>query len=694
MQREATSHRPQQLKDFQIVYSQYGYIEMRLFSIHRSFAIVLLTQHLVALYFFVSLIAISHSFNAEPRFTLTMRQSTFRFCNILPFSGTHRLKFTRAILTRQFCKAAQESMTSTRSGPWPKSYHVGKIEEEGTTSTSSEIRTVPCEGVGKRKMAIVCGYVGSEYNGLQIDTTGHFKTIEGEIVMALLAAGLVSEPNSVDITKIGWSRSSRTDKGVHAARIVLSMKLLVHKQWISKTHSPLYVHRINKHLPSDIRVFSLRKVNQGFRAREAGSWREYEYLIPQKIIDDRVDEFNRILVKYEGSKSFHNFHRVANRYLLKSKRQGLNMTKSQESNVRQLGVHGSHVVSHEGKIFSREIVQGENEGALTDRVAQEQGNIGTVTSVFDDWKPTERVSGPFTIKNMYACRVVNIFEINGEPMVSVRIKGQSFLLHQIRLMLGAAIMICNKHIPEAALDCALACPYFIPFPMAPPHGLILKSAGFGMNCDGTDYAMTTQDGLDTQIDNILLTPEDEAKSDQFLVQRIHNRVLQDWKADELSENSWMQYHSKRYSVNQALFKTFTELAAEGSVASEQKRLKVRERHLENAESFIRKKISRREFISEHMSHNALLPPGLSTEIAVHFDTAPSLIITKALKFLAIRVLEGDLPLSMTSKDVLRELGDMEGVKRCALRFDKLFQTEIAALQEEKRKAKQRKRSPK
>lgn len=33
------------------------------------------------------------------------------------------------------------------------------------------------------------------------------------------------ESNSTDIKKIGWNRSSRTDKGVHSVSSVFSMKL-------------------------------------------------------------------------------------------------------------------------------------------------------------------------------------------------------------------------------------------------------------------------------------------------------------------------------------------------------------------------------------------------------------------------------------------------------------------------------------
>lgn len=46
------------------------------------------------------------------------------------------------------------------------------------------------------------------------------------------------------LTKIRWSRTARTDKGVHAARQVVSLKIIPH---------PDAVSMLNKELPDDIR---------------------------------------------------------------------------------------------------------------------------------------------------------------------------------------------------------------------------------------------------------------------------------------------------------------------------------------------------------------------------------------------------------------------------------------------------------
>lgn len=71
----------------------------------------------------------------------------------------------------------------------------------------------------KRKVAIVAGYSGTGYHGVQLND--NVQTIEHELRQAIFNAGAMRESNFEDLGKIDWSRSSRTDKGVHAGCIVV-----------------------------------------------------------------------------------------------------------------------------------------------------------------------------------------------------------------------------------------------------------------------------------------------------------------------------------------------------------------------------------------------------------------------------------------------------------------------------------------
>lgn len=55
-------------------------------------------------------------------------------------------------------------------------------------------------------------------------------TVEGTLRAALNAAGLIADSNMDEWRRIKWSRSSRTDKGVHSLATVSAMLLCQHSQ--------------------------------------------------------------------------------------------------------------------------------------------------------------------------------------------------------------------------------------------------------------------------------------------------------------------------------------------------------------------------------------------------------------------------------------------------------------------------------
>ncbi|KAH8805615.1 pseudouridine synthase [Xylogone sp. PMI_703] len=122
----------------------------------------------------------------------------------------------------------------------------------------------------KRKVAVLIGYAGSGYKGMQINNTE--KTIEGDIFKAFVAAGAISKANADDPKKSSLVRCARTDKGVHAAGNVISLKLIV--------EDPNIVQAINEHLPPQIRVWGIERTNGSFSCYQSCDSRWYEYLIP------------------------------------------------------------------------------------------------------------------------------------------------------------------------------------------------------------------------------------------------------------------------------------------------------------------------------------------------------------------------------------------------------------------------------
>lgn len=114
------------------------------------------------------------------------------------------------------------------------------------------------------------GYSGTGYKGMQIDHKQ--KTIEGDLFKAFVAAGAISKANADDPKKSSLVRCARTDKGVHAAGNVISLKLIIEEEDI--------VEKINSHLSEQIRVWGLTRTTGSFSCYQACDSRWYEYLIP------------------------------------------------------------------------------------------------------------------------------------------------------------------------------------------------------------------------------------------------------------------------------------------------------------------------------------------------------------------------------------------------------------------------------
>ncbi|KAL9029527.1 MAG: hypothetical protein Q9196_002241 [Gyalolechia fulgens] len=122
----------------------------------------------------------------------------------------------------------------------------------------------------KKKVAVMMSYSGSGYKGMQINNDE--KTIEGELFKALVAAGAISKANADDPKKSSLNRCARTDRGVHAAGNVISLKMIL--------EDPDIIAKINGHLSPQIRVWGAEQTKGSFSAYQLCDSRIYEYLIP------------------------------------------------------------------------------------------------------------------------------------------------------------------------------------------------------------------------------------------------------------------------------------------------------------------------------------------------------------------------------------------------------------------------------
>lgn len=98
------------------------------------------------------------------------------------------------------------------------------------------------------------------------------KTIEGDLFTAFVKAGAISKANADDPKKSALVRCARTDKGVHAAANMISLKLIIEDSDI--------VEKINTHLSPQIRVWGMERTTGSFSCYQSCDSRWYEYLMP------------------------------------------------------------------------------------------------------------------------------------------------------------------------------------------------------------------------------------------------------------------------------------------------------------------------------------------------------------------------------------------------------------------------------
>lgn len=80
-----------------------------------------------------------------------------------------------------------------------------------------------------------------------------------------------------------WSRTARTDRGVHAVMQCCAMKLLM-----APNGRDEFITNVNSFLPADIRVHTASKVTKNFNGKLSCSGRRYEYLLPTYLFQDKV----------------------------------------------------------------------------------------------------------------------------------------------------------------------------------------------------------------------------------------------------------------------------------------------------------------------------------------------------------------------------------------------------------------------
>ncbi|RVE48501.1 hypothetical protein evm_006812 [Chilo suppressalis] len=271
-------------------------------------------------------------------------------------------------------------------------------KKENGESDEKRLCDKPVERIKRKKMALLLGYCGVDYFGMQRNPG--VRTIEEDLFKAMLDAKYITEEDYNNQQNTQFQRSSRTDKGVSAARQVVSLKLPLEAN----------IEEINKRLPESIRIFGMKRVTNKFNSKVKCDARTYSFTLPTyvfesslvteeerkkyRITPEKLEEVNKILSTYKGTKSYHNF---------------------------------------------------------------------TEKKHYQD---------PSASRYMLGFSVEKVFVESDMEFAVLLVKGQSFMLHQIRKMVGLTIALVRGHADPSILEKAFGKDKVM-IPTAPGLGLVL-----------------------------------------------------------------------------------------------------------------------------------------------------------------------------------------------------------------------------
>ncbi|PSN74076.1 pseudouridine synthase [Corynespora cassiicola Philippines] len=400
----------------------------------------------------------------------------------------------------------------------------------------------------KRKVAVLLGYSGTGYKGMQIDNKQ--KTIEGDLFNAFVKAGAISKANADDPKKSSLVRCARTDKGVHAAGNVISLKMIIEDADI--------VDKINSHLSEQIRIWGIQRSTGSFSCYQACDSRWYEYLIPthtflpphpssfmakkleewaeekgdlenyrerqaevanfwpeieekyiKPILDSLDDSIRPLVEKAMYSTSFTDAEPGADPLIDAALGTKENKTNAEEVVDKEVEQTIEKIQTEQPEV----ILNNETDGtvSLPDSVVNQSAletAIKAIKKAYLDAKKAYRISPErhervkkafaryvgtrryhnYTVQKKYtdssAKRFIKSFEVEDKPIIindtewlSLKVHGQSFMMHQIRKMVGMATLTVRCGTDPSIIDKSFE-NVTVRIPKAPGLGLLLERPVF------------------------------------------------------------------------------------------------------------------------------------------------------------------------------------------------------------------------
>ena len=294
--------------------------------------------------------------------------------------------------------------------------HKGSYDLDLIKASEAYERRIEQVGATKKKYAICFGYLGGNYQGLQINPGA--VTVEQELERALFLAGGIQECNFGYMHKIQFSRAARTDRGVHAVTQCCAMKLL-----LPTDKKAQFIDQLNSFLPADIRAITMTRVSKGFNSKTHCTKRRYHYLLPTYALTGNADMTKLLQEGYEAQGP------IAGA--------GYEGGYVEENGKKSLGRAGLDAIYHTLK----------DHRASADAIAKlrEALKMYEGTHAYHNFTtgkhPDDSNAKRYIVS--FDCAEPFVDHSSGVEWVLLSVLGQSFLLNQIRKMVAMAVEVAR-----------------------------------------------------------------------------------------------------------------------------------------------------------------------------------------------------------------------------------------------------------